>query len=284
MLGLDRRIVSAVKKPRCDASRAFKNWVIWIDTNTMSGPDDLSIDVERHLSRATPEIRPVAEKDELERRAFKRARRHSGIVRLLRIALPLGGVFIIATLFGAYLWSQSGIGGIDAASVSMEGGRMVMRNPHLTGTDERERPYSLKAREAIQDPAKPSAVELIDIDATVPVQDGISARILAGNGQYDANAKTLKLTNSVDVTADDGSTITLQDADIDMGAGTMHTANPVSMRTEQAEISAQRLAVEDNGQRIVFEERVRMTIYPEKVRAAQEQGVRKESSENNRAQ
>jgi lipopolysaccharide export system protein LptC len=214
--------------------------------------------------------------DDAELTAFHRARRHSGLVRMLRIILPLAAVFILSLLIGAYIWSQSGVADFGADSVSMENGRMVMRNPDLNGVDPKGRPYRLQAREAVQNPAAPSKVELVDIDATLPVEENISARLLAGNGFYDADAKQLKLSNKVNVTTNDGATIDLEAADVDIYAGRLITDQPVSLRTDQASITAQKLAVEDNGKRIVFEDRVRMVLYPAEIRKVQQQ-----STENN---
>lgn len=205
---------------------------------------------------------------ERDARDFLRANRHSGRVRVLRIAFPLIGLFILTTVIGAYFWSQSGAPGVTVQSASMDDGRMVMSNPKIDGVDDRQRPYTLIAREAIQDPSALGQVELTGIDAKVPLDEGIFAKILAGKGFYDSDAKTLKLDDSVDIRTDDGVTMTLNDADVDMDAGSLMTANPVSIKTEQAQISANSFTVENNGEKVVFQNRVRMTIFPGKFEQA----------------
>lgn len=195
-------------------------------------------------------------------KAFLRAQHHSDMVRRLRLVLPIAGIGILVLVFGAYLWSQWGLENLSIGATVLENGRMVMKNPELNGVDSNQRPYHLTAREAIQNPATPRQIEMVEINANVPMEDGDFAKILAGTGFFDADAKTLQLGGEVDVTTERGMVIRMQDADVNIKSGNLVTENPVSVRTEQAEISAKSLKVEDNGARIVFENRVRMVIYP----------------------
>jgi lipopolysaccharide export system protein LptC len=197
--------------------------------------------------------------------SFNRAHSHSGRVRILRIALPLLGIFIISVVAGAYYWSQKSLPELVIESTVIENNKMVMKNPELNGLDKESRPYSLSAREAITDPSEPKKVELIDIAAQVPLEEGLFANIIAGTGFYDSEAKTLLLGGNVDVNTDDGMTMSLKDADVDMGSGSLVSKNPVIIKTEQAVISADSLTVNNNGEKVVFENRVKMTIYPDKI-------------------
>lgn len=205
---------------------------------------------------------------ERDLRSFNRAHAHSGRVKFLRVALPMVGVFIIAVLLGAYFWSASGLPEIAVDSAVMENDKMVMQNPELNGVDKDNRPYSLNARQAVTNPLEPKQVELKGIDARVPMDEGLFANITAGLGFYDADAKTLKLGGEIDVVTDDGMKMHLVDADVDMDAGSLKTGNPVTITTEQAVISSQRMFVEGNGEKVVFENRVKMTLYPQKLEQA----------------
>lgn len=205
---------------------------------------------------------------ERETRSFNRAHQHSSIVRVLRVALPLIGVFIITVLFGAYFWSRTSSPQLTIEQTVIEDNKMVMKNPKLNGLDKQNRPYNMTAEQAITNPLEPKQVELVGIDANVPMDEGLFAKILAGTGFYDSEAKTLQLDGNVDVKTDDGMAMKLENADINMGLGSLITENPVTITTEQAIISADSLAVEKNGERVIFQNRVRMTIYPDKIEQA----------------
>lgn len=204
-------------------------------------------------------------------KAFKRASRHSWFVRFLRVAFPAIGLFVVFIVGGSYFWKQAGAPTVTIEETTLTDNRIVMKNPELKGFDKQERPYVLNASEAIQDVKNPSAIELHQIDANVPMQDGVYADIKAGNGFYDSKQKTLKLGGEVDVTTKTGMLIKLQDADIDMNAGTLITQSPVFMSSPQAKISANMLSIEGNGEIVKFNESVKMTIYPDKIERANTQ-------------
>lgn len=202
-------------------------------------------------------------------KAFNKAHSHSGRVRILRIALPLIAVLMIVGIVGAYYGKSSGAPTLTVQSTSFDDGNMVMKSPVLKGVDKENRPYILKAKEAIQDAKELTKIELHEIDAVIPMEGTSFANVKAGNGLYDSKGKTLLLGGEVDILSDNGMRIRLQDADIDIGAGNMFTNNPVFMSSPQAEIRAGSIAIEDNGESIIFNKNVKMTLYPKSIKSAQ---------------
>jgi lipopolysaccharide export system protein LptC len=193
---------------------------------------------------------------------FDRARRHSRRVAFLKFGLPVFAALAVVGIVGAFFWSAASLPSINLGATKIEDGKLVMDNPQLNGFDQKKRPYSLAARKAIQDATHPTRITLEEITASLPMDTGV-AKVVAGNGFYDADAQTLKLGGSVSLDTEDGMSIRLDDADIDIGAGEMKTVNTVMVDTGRAVVNALGLTVEDKGARIVFESRVRMTIRPE---------------------
>jgi len=193
---------------------------------------------------------------------FERARRHSQRVRFLRKALPFTGIAAVVILAAVLAFTVFSGPSIDLGSARFEDGKLVMRNPELSGTDENRRPYNLRADKAIQDSERPTRIELRGITAKLPMTDTDFAAVQAGNGIYDADAKTLVLGGKVAVDTDTGMAIRMEDADIDIASGQMRTRNEVSVDTGRAKVTADALTVSENGKVIVFENRVRMTIMP----------------------
>lgn len=193
---------------------------------------------------------------------FEKAKRHSGIVRWLKIILPVIAVLIILFVLGALVVRQMLSVELDLGQIKMDGGKLVMENPNLKGVDENSRPYFLTADRAIQDAANPTVVELQRISATLPMDESISAEVVAGNGVYDADAKTLVLRETVEVTTTSGIFVRLDNADVDIEKGTLRTTSPVTATSPQADISSATLNVEGGGERLVFEGTVRMVLRP----------------------
>lgn len=202
---------------------------------------------------------------------FERAKRHSGIVKFLKYLLPVIAVLVIISIAGALVVQQMFIPDIDIAEIKVDDGKLVMENPKLNGVDENRRPYKLSANRAIQDAANPSVVELQEIIAQLPMDETVSADVVAGNGVYDADAKTLILKEAVSVQTSDGMKLNLLDADVDIANGSLVTKSPIQATSPQADISSASLLVENGGERLVFEGNVKMTLRPKELKNKQEQ-------------
>ena len=194
---------------------------------------------------------------------FLRAHRHSRRVRFLKLGLPLGAAIVIFGIAGVTLLSNSGLPDVEIGDTTVKDGKLVMSNPRLDGTDQQNRPYNLTADKAVQDSAKLSRISLEAIVGKLPISNDGFAAVRAGTGVYDADAKTLELGGNVSVDTDDGMSIRLEDAQIDIGSGSIKSARPVEVDTGNANIKAQSLSVSDKGKTIVFTGSVHMTIQPQ---------------------
>lgn len=205
---------------------------------------------------------------------FRAARIHSARVRVLRIALPALGI-LIAIVFAGYSWLMTGSNvPFEAAEVGIVDGKLVMANPNLTGYTKENRAYRITANRAIQDFGNLERIMLEGIQASLPIENGAVARVEADSGVFDNTVNLLTIDSPVTIVTDDGLTVTLGDALIDIAAGTLRTDKQVDIDLARSRISAGSLAVEDNGDVIVFDDKVRMTLVPDDF-------ARKEDAGNN---
>ncbi len=209
----------------------------------------------------------VGERGELE---FQKAAAHSGLVRFLKIFLPILAILIILLIAGALVVRQFMLPNLDIGNIEMNDGKLIMENPKLNGVDQNQRPYNLSADRAIQDASNPSVVELQRIIATLPMEQNLTADITAGNGVYDAEAKTLQLKERVTVQTSDGMSIELMDADVDIASGAMTTNSPIKATSPEADIASSSMIVDKSGERLIFEGNVRMTLRPKALRQRNE--------------
>ena len=197
---------------------------------------------------------------------FALAAKHTGRVRRLKILLPIFAVTILVLIGAAFVVRQLLVPQVNIGNIIYDDGKLVMENPKLKGVDQKQRPYSLAALKAVQDASDPTKVELVEINATLPVDGEGSADIFAGNALYDAEAKTLKLRKSVVVTTVTGITVAFERADVDIDKGWMRTDAPISASSPEADLKADTLFVEEGGKRMVFEGNVKMTLRPQQMR------------------
>ena len=197
---------------------------------------------------------------------YEKALRHAKRVKILKFALPIFGVIIIIAMVLALIINSFLSGPIEIGAITLDEKKLVMEKPNLNGVDRNNRPFQLSADRAIQDITDPTKVELSQISATLPLEDGISASVKAEHGSYDSVAKTLVLDRTISVETTDGMMLQMEDAEVDLNSGTLKTPNPIVGASPQADITASSMSVLDNGNRILFIGNVNMTIRPKRVR------------------
>jgi lipopolysaccharide export system protein LptC len=207
-------------------------------------------------------ISPAGDTANARAEAFSRAERHSRRVRRLKVVLPLLAVALAAGFAGYSFMSTPAAVAIQTEGTAFAEGKLVMNSPKLEGFTKDGRPYSVNATRAIQDFDKQDIVNLDGIDAKMPVEAANWARVEAVSGVYDRKANTLDVPTDILVTTTDGLVAKLKSAFLDINNGSLKSAAPVDIQAHGSRITADSMAVLDNGKRVVFETRVRVHIDP----------------------
>jgi lipopolysaccharide export system protein LptC len=187
--------------------------------------------------------------------AFRAARNHSRLVRILRVAVPASVVFglIVVTLITYFnplrMLAKLPIN-IDNLVVS--GTKVTMEQPRLSGFTSDARAYELTADTAAQDMTKPDIVELRNIRAKIEMQDKSSMEMTAIRGIYDAKGETLKLDNDIRLHSSSGYQGRLSEALIDIRKGNVVSEHPVEVKMLQGTLTANRLDIVDSGEIVRF--------------------------------
>ena len=208
-------------------------------------------------------------RDPVRRRAFAAAERHSRLVRFMRIATPTAALLAVATMifFAMFDPFRREIGGLTVGELSVDGSKIVMSHPRLTGARKDGRAYVVNAAKAIQDVAHPTTVELREIDGDVAMADDSRMRISAAVGLYDNVRQFLKLTQDVHLRSPSYD-VTLAAADIDFKSGVYRSDQPVTVVTGNgATIHADSAEARDNGAELTFVGHVRSTFAGDAVAA-----------------
>jgi lipopolysaccharide export system protein LptC len=235
---------------------------------TMSAPATRADWAAPQLKFASDATSPLG-RDPIRRRAFAAAKRHSRLVRFMRIATPTAALLAVAALifFAMFDPFRREIGGLTVGELSVDGSKIVMSRPRLTGSRKDGRGYVVNAVKAIQDVAHPTTVELREIDGDVAMADDSRMRVSAALGLYDSVREFLKLTQDVHLRSPSYD-VTLSTADIDFKAGVYRSDQPVTVVTGNgATIHADSAEAHDNGAELTFIGHVRSTFAGETVAA-----------------
>jgi len=196
-------------------------------------------------------------------RAFRAARRHSRLVRMLRISIPavvvIGTtVIVLITYFNPL--RMLGQLPIDVGSLVVSGSKITMEHPRLSGFTHDARAYELSADAAKQDLTKPDLIELHNLRATVEMQDKATIEMLATTGTYDSKGEMLKLDQNIMLNSSTGYSGHLSEAMIDMRKGYVVSKHPVELQLLQGTLNANRLEIIDSGDLVRFDGGVNMTL------------------------
>jgi lipopolysaccharide export system protein LptC len=198
------------------------------------------------------------------RHVLAAARRHSRLVRWLRIVLPLGSAAIGGFVLVAAHFGLPGAIDLSAARLTVTRNAIIMEQPRVTGFDRDQREYSVAADRAIQPLTSPDEVRLEAIQAELMAAGQGGTKISAEAADYDHSDRKLLLHGAIVVNSASGYELSMTEALVDFAAGTMATPNPTTVRYQDSEVSAQSMSVSDGGELIVFEGQVRTLLMPPK--------------------
>lgn len=194
-------------------------------------------------------------------RAFRAARRHSRIVRGLRILLP---AIVVITAAGVtlrtYLDPLLNKLPVRLDKVVVSGSNITMVKPRMSGFTRDGRAYDLTADAAVQNLKKPGTMKLQRIHAKFQMQNNSTVHMTATKGLYDTKADTLKLDDGIFLSSTDGYKGHLSSATIDIRKGHVVSNHPVRLELLQGTLDANRMEITDAGDRILFTQGVKMTM------------------------
>ena len=131
--------------------------------------------------------------------AFAKAKRRSGRVRLLRLAILIGGLgTVAATLVVAFFNPfATKLGSLNFNALSVEGTKIVMDRPKLAGFRSDGQAYLLTAERALQDVKQPTLVQLRKVDGEIGTAGGEATHLSSDAGVYDNLAEHMELSRNV---------------------------------------------------------------------------------------
>ena len=125
-------------------------------------------------------------------------------------------------------------------------------NPIYNTTDNKNRPMTITADEAIQNKSDQSSVTLVTPSATLK-DNGNSTTLTANDGQYNQDDAIIHLQNKVVVQNSNETTLETEDLTADIKNGTAYSNSPAKLTTSNGVIEGQKITIENNGQKTIFQ-------------------------------
>jgi lipopolysaccharide export system protein LptC len=197
----------------------------------------------------------------------RRVRYYSGLVRAMKIALPVAALGLIAAMF---LDSREPGDPTDLFSVddlATLGAGLKLDNPRFDGVTKKGEPFHVEADYAVPDSALPKIIELEKPRGEIELADGRVVTATSRTGTMLREQKMLVLKETVELGTSDGYHMATERLEIDMDGKTARSPGPVTARGPRGDIAAGSLRAEagppgGGAGKIWFENRVRLVFIP----------------------
>jgi len=157
---------------------------------------------------------------------------------------------------------------LDRNKVAVIDERLSVDNAMYRGHDNRGRPFSLTAGEAVQRSSAEGIVRMNDLVARILLADG-PARLGAQAGAYSLEDEIVRVFGPVRLTAADGYDMVARGVSIDLNSRRMVGAGGVSGAIPAGTFSADRLEADLAERTIVLDGNARLRMVPGRLRMPQ---------------
>jgi lipopolysaccharide export system protein LptC len=201
-------------------------------------------------------------------KAFARAGRHTGRVRVLRrgilifcsVTVGLGAIIMLFDPF-------SRLAHLSIGGVGMHGTKITIDTPRVAGKRTNGMPYEVRAAQGIQDILTPDIVELVQLAAKAQMTASVWVNVTANQGVYNSAKDEVQLTGLVRIHSEAGYEMKTQSALMELKTGLVKTTEPVKVVLKAGSVEADQMRIVDSGQQVVFEGNVHSVMLPDEERS-----------------
>jgi lipopolysaccharide export system protein LptC len=194
-------------------------------------------------------------------KAFRDAKRHSALVGLLRIALPVLTLGIAALYFipeKITVEVDGGEASIDAVEIADGGLKMI--NPRINGVHEKHGIYDIRAVDATQQIQNTELITLNAISAVLTSRQEEKTTLTAPSGVFHSKKEELTFTEGVVIGGDAGLSGKLKTATAFLESNKLISSDPVEFSFHSSTIKADSMTLFSSEKRVIFEGGVKVHL------------------------
>ncbi|MDE2577656.1 MAG: LPS export ABC transporter periplasmic protein LptC [Hyphomicrobiales bacterium] len=150
--------------------------------------------------------------------------------------------------------------GFSVGRVGVEGTRIIMEQPKISGARGEGQFYEIQAGQVVQDTQRPRIFELSKVDARLGMVDGTTTRIQGDTGVYDSTTDALDLAGAVRIRNDGRYDMNLKSAHIDLKTGKITSDEGAVTTLPGGAVTAKSVGYQESEGVVNFSGRVRSTF------------------------
>ncbi|KAB2914114.1 MAG: LPS export ABC transporter periplasmic protein LptC [Hyphomicrobiaceae bacterium] len=196
-------------------------------------------------------------------RAFAAARRHSALVKVLRLGLPAGAILITAT-YGLMLTSgwKIGVGRLNVGQVQVTADDLTMKNPSYFGVTNDGGRYEVRAKKAILEFSQHAPIKLVEIDGDLVQPNSVVTKLKAKHGLLDNAKSQLELYDGIEIDASNGLKARMSRATIYSKEHRVVSKHPVTLAMPTGTVEGATMAMNTNTREAVIAGDVKVHLIP----------------------
>lgn len=210
-------------------------------------------------------------------RQFARARRHTWMVRTLRVMLPVVTVAVVGLYVASAMTSLDLVEKLAQLPVpTITAENVTMDNPRYEGFTKDGGSYVVQARTARQDFKQTELIHLNEISGEMLSAKKVKTELTAARGIFHTKTNELNLLDGIKINSTDGMAAQLKSASIFAKRGVILSKERSVVNVRQGEISADRLMIWQKKRKVTFVDNVKTRLTPqpgeEKAASPQKEG------------
>lgn len=191
---------------------------------------------------------------------------HDKLVAFLAKALPIGVGVLAAVMVITPLSPRGEVSFLlDRNKVAVINERLSVDNAMYRGRDDKGRPFSISAGEAVQRSSAEGLVRMDDLVAQLLLPDG-PARLTAPGGVYDIDQEVVSINGAVQLNAADGYTMTARGVSVNLQQRTMVGDDGVEGEVPAGSFSARSIRADLSERTLTLEGDARLSMIPGQLR------------------
>jgi lipopolysaccharide transport protein LptA len=196
-------------------------------------------------------------------RAFALARRHSRVVRALRVLLPLAacGLMIAYGLVLLVTW-QLGAGRIRVGAIQLTADDLKMKDPVYFGVTKEGGRYQVRAKRAVVSLNQSEPIKLIDVSGELTDANKVVTKLKAKHGLFDNAKGELELFDGIEIDGSNGLVARLARAMIYQKDNRVVSKDPVTASTPTGSVQASAMNMNNKTRMVEFRGAVAVRLLP----------------------
>lgn len=196
-------------------------------------------------------------------RAFAIARRHSRLVRLLRVLLPLAAAGILAAYALTLIvsWHLSA-GRLKVAGIQVTADDLTMKDPVYFGVNKDGGRYQVQAKRAVVGLNQNAPIKLIDISGELMQSGNAVTKLKAKHGLFDNPKGELELFDGIEVDGSNGLAARLSRAMVYSKESRIVSKHPVVASTATGSVQASAMTMHTKTKAVAFRGEVSVRMLP----------------------